>query len=65
MESSEKLHGRDYINKLCIIFLLISIVVLLINLYVYRPYVYKLNIYDYSIANSFPSLIYEVIKFNL
>lgn len=65
MESLEKLLGKGYINKLRIIFLLISIVILIINLYVYRPYIYKLNISDYSIANSLPSLIYEVILIQL
>lgn len=61
MELLERLLGKDYINKLRILFILFLSVILLISIYIYRPFIYSSNINDYSLANSFPSLIYMII----
>lgn len=61
MELLERLLGKDCINKLRILFILFLSVILLITIYIYRPYIYSSNINDYSLANSFPSLIYMMI----
>lgn len=61
MELLERLLGKDYINKLRILFILFLSVILLISIYIYRPFIYSSNINDYSLANSFQSLIYMII----
>lgn len=48
-----------------IIILMVLLFITFITLYIYRPYIYSNNIFDYSLANSLPSLLNTLIIYKV